>query len=59
MTSTKEYKKRIIEHLVNEVCDSSDMWGAIMDDQDIGNKKQKKKIQEAIYQMQLHIMEGL
>ena len=59
MTSTKEYKKRVIEHLVNEVCDSSDMWSAIMDDQDIGNKKQKKKIQEAIYQMQLHIMEGL
>ena len=55
MATTEEYKKRIIKHLVNEVLDSSGMWCAIMDDQDIGNEKQKNRIQQAIYQAQFHM----
>ena len=55
MATTKEYKKRIIKHLVCEVLDSSEMWNAIMDDQDIGNEKQKHRIRQAIWQAQFHM----
>ena len=55
MTSTNEYKKRIIKHIVTEVLDSSATWIAIMDDQDIGNEKQKYKIQQAIWDAQIHM----